>query len=142
MFDFYVNLLYNIFSYRTKHNKKHLPRLREKEELMRHTITTSLGNFNVELSYQPTADDLILNRFTAVLNRYAMQPLVLAADEHPELDTVKDAEKLQDLAFHLLTKEDEAEIEKSLYDSTRVADGAGRRLTFSLYRREIEVSTF
>ena len=109
---------------------------------MRHTITTSLGNFNVELSYQPTADDLILNRFTAVLNRYAMQPLVLAAEKHPELDTIKDAEKLQDIAFHLLTKGDEAKIEKALYDSTRVADGAGQRLTFSLYRREIDVSTF
>ena len=109
---------------------------------MKHTLTTSLGNFNAELSYQPTADDMILNRFTAVLNQYFMQPLVVAAEKHPELDTIKDGKKLQDIAFQLLTKGDEAKIEKALYDSTRVADGAGQRLTFSLHRREIDVSTF
>ena len=109
---------------------------------MRHIITTSLGDFNVELSYSPSQGDLILNRFTSVINRYATQALITVSEIRPELDPVKDAEAIEKEAISLLTFEDEGKIEKALFDSTRVGDGAGVPIRFSLKNRLIDVSRF
>lgn len=109
---------------------------------MKFIITTLLGDFSVNLSYAPTQGDFTLNRFTAVINRYATQPLLIASESHSELDTVNDSEKLAEIAFSLLTLDDEAKMEKALYESTCTGGGAGRRLEFSLAKREIDISTF
>ena len=108
---------------------------------MKNTITTIVGDFKVNLSYQPSADDMILNRFTAVINRYATQPMVIVSEAHPDLDTVKDFEKLSALAIELM-ESDEAEIEKELYKTTCAGGGAGRRLQLSFKNKEIDLSNF
>lgn len=108
---------------------------------MKNTITTIVGDFKVNLSYQPSADDMILNRFTAVINRHATQPMVIVSEAHPDLDTVKDFEKLSTLAIKLM-EANEAKIEKELYEATRAGGGAGRRLELSLKAREINPSNF
>lgn len=102
---------------------------------MKHVITTILGNFDVHMSYSPAADDLTLNRLTATINKFATQPLVIVADEYPELDTIKDSDKIAELALELV---DEAELEKALFNTTKVANGAGQKVTLSLKKREIE----
>lgn len=109
---------------------------------MRHIITTSLGDFNVELSYSPSQGDLILNRFTSVINRYATQALITVSEINPELDPVKDSETIEKEALSLLTFEDEGKIEKALFDSTRVADGSRVPIKFSLKNKSIDVSAF
>lgn len=75
---------------------------------MRHTINTIIGDITVFLSYSPTPEDTILERFANTINKF------------------------YDCS--------EATIEKALYESTKVAGGAGLRLTFSLSRMEINVT--
>ena len=103
---------------------------------MRFIITTVLGNFDVEMPYSPSSGDLTLNRLTATVNKFATQPLLVVADKYPELDTIKDSEKIANLAIKLV---DEAQLEKALYDSTRVCYGAGIPLQLSLKKRYIEL---
>ena len=104
---------------------------------MKHVITTSLGDFNVELSYSPSQGDPILNRFTSVINRFATQPLTQVLQNHPEWDPVKNSDIIEKEALNLLTFEDEGKIEKALYDTTHVIDGAGIPIRFSLKEKTI-----
>lgn len=105
---------------------------------MKHVITTILGNFDVHMSYSPAADDLTLNRLTATINKFATQPLVIVADEYPELDTIKDSDKIAELALELVDEADEAELEKALFESNRVGGGAAQMVKLSLKKREID----
>lgn len=107
---------------------------------MKNTITTVIGDFKVNMSYQPAEEDTILNRFTAVINKFAMQPLIIVSESNPDLDTIMDANQLSAMALELFSKSDEAKIEKALYDSTRAGNGAGQRVTLSLSKREITLS--
>lgn len=108
---------------------------------MKHIITTSLGDFVVYLTYSPAQGDLTLNRFTSVINRFATHALVFVTTQHPELDPIRDSEKIIKLALELFNSDDEAKIEKALFDSNRAANGAGPRVRFSLAKKVIDVTT-
>lgn len=103
---------------------------------MKHIITTTLGNFEVHMSYSPSADDMTLNKLTQVINNFSIQPMLLVANQHPELDTIKDNEKIANLAIKLLN---EAKVEKALYETTRAGNGAGVPINLSLKERKIEL---
>lgn len=105
---------------------------------MKHIITTALGDFTVELTYSPSQGDSILNRFASVINRFATQPLTKSLQMHPELDPIKDSEILQKEALNLISLDDEAKIEKALYDSTCVLHGAGIPIRFSIKEKFID----
>lgn len=108
---------------------------------MKQTITTLVGNFSVYLSYQPTADDMTINNFADVINKFVNQQMLSLSKENPELDAANDYDKLVELVLPTL-QEHEADIEKALYDTTRAGDGAGKRLTFNFSKREIEIQRF
>lgn len=105
---------------------------------MKLELTTVLGNFDLFMSYVPSADDRLLNRFTSAINKSAAYPMIIAAEANPDLNPEEDIEKLSKLAIELV---DEAKLEKALFDCTRVADGAGQRTTLSLKDRKIELTS-
>lgn len=106
---------------------------------MKHTITTIIGEFSVSMSYQPSTDDLTLNRFTDVINKHALPVYTSVLTKHPYLDSIKDSASLCSLTIDAI---DEASLESDLYASTCIAGGAGVRLTLSLKEREINLSRF
>lgn len=103
---------------------------------MRFKITTIIGEFSVFLSYSPSPDGMILNRFTDVINKASMMHQLRVLDKHPELSLEKDFEKISKLVLDSL---DEGQIEKSLYQTTVAANGSGIRVKFSKRNKEIHL---
>ena len=103
---------------------------------MRFKITTIIGEFSVFLSYSPSSDDMILNRFTDVINKASMMHQLRVLDKHPELSLEKDFEKISKLVLDSL---DEGQVEKSLYQTTVAGNGAGQRVKLYLKKMEIHV---
>lgn len=108
---------------------------------MKSILTTSIGDFTVEMSYVPSSEDRILNRMTAAINKSVREPLKIAQELEPDLDpdNEKDFEKLIDMAITLL---DEAQLEKALYECTCCAGGSGQRLQLNLKSRSIELQNW
>ena len=75
---------------------------------MKQIITTTLGDFDVYMSYIPSPDDNILNRLANAIDS------TLAKGEASE-----------------------AILEKALFDATRAGEGAGQRVSLSLKEMEI-----
>lgn len=103
---------------------------------MRFKISTAHGDFYVFLSYSPSHDDSILNRFADVINKASVLHQRRVLDEHPELSLENDFDKVSNLIIDSL---DEEQIEKDLYKTTVAANGAGLRVKFSKKNREIHV---
>ena len=122
---------------------------------MKYIITTIVGDFDVHLSYRPSEDDTILNRLTNAINQFAMNTITEIEEEKKKTekktkkkakaDTKTDLEEekkelLKEVISRMKTRE--GDVEKALYESTRAPGGAGKRLEFSFFRREIVFTQF
>ena len=92
---------------------------------MKNEIMTVLGKFKVFMSYKPSEDDEILLRMTACINNKALPLLAEGFDKNDALDLL-----------------DEGELEKALFDSTRAGGGAAERLSLSLKKKEIQLTSW
>ena len=92
---------------------------------MKHEIMTVLGKFKVFMSYSPSDDDDILLKMTACINDKALSLLQEGFDTKDTLDLL-----------------DEGELEKALFDSTRAGGGAAERLSLSLKKKEIQLTSW
>ena len=92
---------------------------------MKHKIMTILGEFNVFMSYKPSVDDNILLNMTECINSKALPLLQEGFDAKDALDLL-----------------DEGELEELLFDATRAGGGAAERLSLSLKKKEIQLTSW